>query len=90
MAAPVVAGRPGCTNVVAGRTGSRPELYGVIVTVCQQSANSFSATKQAAALAEEQGGQGATERGESNIVLRVRREALWRNVFITRGYTGTP
>jgi hypothetical protein len=37
----VVAGRPGCTDVVAGRTGSRPELYGVSVTVRQQSAHSF-------------------------------------------------
>ena len=39
----MVAGRPGCTNVVAGRTGSRPEWYGVIITVRQQSAHSFSA-----------------------------------------------
>jgi len=30
------------------------------------------------------------ESHEACIVLRVRREALWRNVFITRGYTGTP
>jgi hypothetical protein len=43
MAATVVAGRPVCTNAVAGLTGSRPELYWVIVTVRQQSANSFSA-----------------------------------------------
>ena len=27
---------------------------------------------------------------EACIVLRVRREALWRNVFITWGSTGTP
>ena len=39
----MVAGRPGGTDVVAGRTGSRPELYGVIVIVRQQSAPSFSA-----------------------------------------------
>jgi hypothetical protein len=30
------------------------------------------------------------ESPEACIALRVRREALWRNVFITRGYTGTP
>jgi len=43
MAATMVAGLPGCTDVVAGRTGSRLELSWVIGTVRQQSAHSFSA-----------------------------------------------
>jgi hypothetical protein len=30
------------------------------------------------------------ESPEACLALRVRREALWRNVMITLGYTGTP
>jgi hypothetical protein len=43
MAATVVAGRPGCTHAVAGRTGARPEWYWVIVPVRQPSAHRLSA-----------------------------------------------